>query len=306
MATKRFNNINSLINTLEKAKYETKKISSTKVAVLTNDNRTDVLEEISKQLGGTFDKKPTSESSIGKVIVENYSILAKPANRQGTSSAGVENEVYVVDQINNMIKNSDGVLDGLIFQAKRKTFKISNVVSADRVGADTANRKKADFIVNTKNKTIPFSLKKDDAEMWESADSYYGEKAKEKVDKLALEKKIELKKIPNSGDVMTIDPNVAIKATEQEKKEVIFGSDLLGKGAVLTRTFTKSDFNMKGGVLTINVSTIIEDLNDVPDDYEPYFLIRNDKTRKSPSLYPGLRVLAVYKTRINKNVLVVK
>jgi hypothetical protein len=36
------------------------------------------------------------------------------------------------------------------------------------------------------------------------------------------------------------------------------------------------------------------------------FLIRNDKTRKSIKKYPGIRVLASYKKRINRNVAVVQ
>jgi hypothetical protein len=46
-------------------------------------------------------------------------------------------------------------------------------------------------------------------------------------------------------------------------------------------------------------------MKDVKGDKDVYFLIRNDKTRKSIREYPGIRILAAYKKRINKNVVIV-
>lgn len=300
--------MNQLEAALKKAKYKTKRISAKRVAVLTNENRKDVLATLQGQLGASWDKRPTGASSIGMLMVDGFAVLAKPAKRQGNRSAGVNNEVYCVDQINYMIKESDGVIETLVFKAGRKTFTIKGVVGCKRVGADTAGKKKADFLIETnKRKSIPISLKKDGAEMWESADNYYGEKAKEKVDNLALEKTIELLPMKGGGGVMTIKPNIAIKSTKAEKESVIFGSDILkGKGCVITRTFSKDDFNLEGDVLTIEVTDIYNSMASIPDYAEPYFLIRNDRTRASPKLYPGLRVLAVYKKRINKNVKIVR
>jgi len=38
-------------------------------------------------------------------------------------------------------------------------------------------------------------------------------------------------------------------------------------------------------------------------NYDIYFLIRNDSSRKGSKIRPGLRTLAVKSTRVNKNVL---
>jgi hypothetical protein len=56
----------------------------------------------------------------------------------------------------------------------------------------------------------------------------------------------------------------------------------------------------------VTVSNIITKLEHVHGDKDVFFLIRNDKTRKSIKEYPGIRVLASYKKRINKNVIVVE
>jgi hypothetical protein len=65
-----------------------------------------------------------------------------------------------------------------------------------------------------------------------------------------------------------------------------------------------NSFTIKGDTLTIDVTDIITKMADVTSEKRVYFLIRNDKTRKSLEEYPGLRVLAVYEKRINKNVVV--
>jgi len=83
---------------------------------------------------------------------------------------------------------------------------------------------------------------------------------------------------------------------------------LTSNGSVITRTFTDKDFvmdNMKN-TLFITASGIITRSADIPDKAKVYFLIRNDKTRNNPHMPRGTRVLAAYKSRINKNVMVVE
>lgn len=304
--SKKYGSIQQLARELKGMRYDVKEMTSTKIAVLTNSNRVNLLKEIASKIGAYYDNKPITESSIGRLEIDDLFIYAKPASKQGTSSAGVDNEVFIVNQINNCVKSSDGFIPKLIFDSGKNKLTIKDVIGAKRVGADTSGRKKADFLIETKTSPVPISLKKDGAEMWESADKYYGAKAKKKVDTLAKQGKIALKKISKNGP-LSIEPNVAIKADTKEMLNVIFGSDLIqGNGAVVTKTFKNSDIALNGDTLTIYVSSIITNMGEVPDEYEPYFLIRNDKTRNSPGLYPGLRVLAVYKSRINKNVLVVK
>jgi hypothetical protein len=296
--------LDSLISLVTSAGYPNiKKISNNKIAVLTSENRVDVLKALAKAIkGSTYDKAPSSESSVGKVKLGTFSILAKPAGKQGSASAGVGNEQFLVDTVNKALKKLGSA--NILFKSSDKSFKITNCVKVESVGSDTTGRKKADVMFFTVGgKKIPISIKKDDAETWESADSYFSSQAKVIIDKAVKAKKTKLVK---QGTYYTIEPNIAVTATRQEKMDVVFGSDLGSGGAVVTKTFSKDDFSINGESIKIEVSNIITDLSDVKGDKDVFFLIRNDKTRKSIPDYPGIRILASYKKRINKNVAIVE
>jgi hypothetical protein len=279
-----------------------KKISGSKVAVLTDSNRISVLEKIQKGIkGSVYDTKPGSDSSAGRVKIGNISILAKPASKQGKASAGVENEDIVVNTINSFAKT--GPIN-VLFKGLNKSFNVLGCTLAKSVGADTAGRKKADIVlIDSKGQNYPISIKKDDAETWESADSYFSAEAKRIID-AAIENGDT--KLIHHGSYFTIEPNIAVPATQKEKRDVVFGSDIEGKGCIITKTFTSNSFTMKEDTLEIEVTHIIDSMADVKGPKDVMFLIRNDKTRKSIKEYPGIRILAAYAKRINKNVKVVK
>lgn len=278
-----------------------KKISSNKISVLTDENRVKVLENIQKKIKGSrYDTRPSSDSSVGRIVIGSISILAKPASKQGKASAGVGNEMMVVEMINQYALKT-GI--DVIFKATNKTFTVLNCVKAEQVGGDTAGRKKADIrLIDHKGNIYPISIKKDDAETWESADSYFSEEAKIIIENAIKNKKTRL---IDQGTYFTIEPNLAVKATIKEKQDVVFGSDLQPNGCVITKTFTANSFKLKNDKLIIQCSNIIRTMQDVKGDKDVYFLIRNDKTRKSIKEYPGIRILAAYEKRINKNVVVV-
>lgn len=278
-----------------------KKISSNKISVLTDENRVKVLENIQKKIKGSrYDTRPSSDSSVGRIVIGSISILAKPASKQGKASAGVGNEMMVVEMINQYALKT-GI--DVIFKATNKTFTVLNCVKAEQVGGDTAGRKKADIrLIDHKGNIYPISIKKDDAETWESADSYFSDEAKIIIENAIKNKKTRL---IDQGTYFTIEPNLAVKATIKEKQDVVFGSDLQPNGCVITKTFTANSFKLKNDKLIIQCSNIIRTMQDVKGDKDVYFLIRNDKTRKSIKEYPGIRILAAYEKRINKNVVVV-
>ena len=293
----------NLVNSLVSLGYDKiKKISGNKLAVLVDDNRVTTLEKINKNIKGSiYDRKPSSDSSVGRVNISGFSILAKPASKQGSASAGVENEQIIVDNINKRTKT--GPIN-VVFVAKNKKFTVLNCTKAIQVGGDTSGRKKADIVlIDSKNKRYPISIKKDNAETWESADSYFGLTAAKIIKKAIKDKKT---KIISENGYFKIEPNIAVESTKSEKQDVVFGSDLENGGAIVTKTFSKSSFFDDGDTLIVDCSHIITTLSDVKGDKDVYFLIRNDKTRKSLKEYPGIRILAVYAKRINKNVVIVK
>jgi len=294
-------------NRLKKMGYTNlKRESSRTVSILTDENRVKVLENVAKQLeefNAKYDPNKGS-SSVGAVVADKYTIKARPASKQGKKSAGLDNEDAMIDGIKQFTKGGPitvKITDGI------KTYTYKDVVDVEEVGRDTTNRKKADVRLVIKGGTkIPISIKKDNAEMWESADSYWAPIAKEIVDSEESKGTIEVTK---KGSVFYMTPNIAIEATDKEKKAVVFGNDLLsGKGFVVVRTFRSSDFTLtqNGDILEVNVTKIIDKMSDLRGNSNIYFLIRNDSSRKGSKIRPGLRVLAVSATRINKNVKIVK
>jgi len=301
MAT-RFTTLNSLKEYLSKIGYKDIKDKDTRsLFVLTNENRTTVFSNLLSQLGGKKNPQRTFGGSMGHIDVDSFRVGVKPLSAQGSKSAGVENETNLVQNINNIIQTY-GTCDVMFTDGTNK-FIIKEATSSKRVGADTAGRKKADLLVMSGSKQYPISLKKDNAEYWESADSFWRENATKYLTGMVSENKVNVQSI--GGGVIKITPNIGVEATSEESTDVIFGSDILGKGCVITRTFDGSEFkyNGKTNCLTINVSSVITKLSQVPDSKKVWFLIRNDSTRKSIKEYPGVRVLASYKSRINLNVL---
>jgi len=279
-----------------------KKISGNKIAVLTNDNRIQTLEKITKGIKGSkYDDKPGSDSSVGRVQIGSITILVKPASKQGKASAGVENEDMLVSYINSSTKS--GPMN-VFFVGDNKTFEVFGCVSAKSVGADTAGRKKADIVLEDYNGIrYPISIKKDDAETWESADSYFGAEAKQIIDNSIVAGET---KLVHHGSYFTIEPNIAVPATIKEKRDVVFGSDIEGRGSVITKTFKTNSFETQEDTIFVDCTYVITEMSDVKGEKDVMFLIRNDKTRKSIKEYPGIRILAAYAKRINKNVKVVK
>lgn len=269
-------------------------------------NRIDLLKNIEKlfaDYGAKYDPNKGS-SSVGAVVIGKFSIGAAPASKQGNRSAGLDNEHTLINQLNFFLK--DGPMH-IEFVAGSKRFRVEDVKLAEEVGRDTSGRKKSDVnLLTMDGKKVPLSLKKDNAEMWESADSYWSGKAKEIIDK-----QVSLGKVKLEGTfIKKITPNIAIKATIKETEDVVFGSDIIkGNGAVLYKTYSSSDFKIDpaGETIVVTVSEIYRTIPEVENGKQSvYFLIRNDSSRRGSKIYPGIRVLAVGKTRINQNVLVVK
>jgi len=274
------------------------KKSSTRFIILTNDNRVSVLENIKSKIPNSiYDRSPSSTSSVGQVKVDSFIIIAKPARRQGSASAGVENEKILVDTINNLI--TTGPVN-VVFIAPNKKYSILGCTAAVSVGADTANRKKADVVlIDSKKKEYSISIKKDNAETWESADTYFNKEAKYIIEKAVSQG---ITSLVSRGSYFTLDPNIAVRATDKEKQAVVFGSDIGDTGAIISKSFSASSFKIDGDTLTVECSNIITKLSEVTGDKDVFFLMRNDSTRKSIKEYPGIRILASYKKRINKNV----
>ena len=281
-----------------------KKKSSFRFNILVDGNRLEAMEKMEAAIKMVYPHavwdENAGDSSIGAIVIDRYMVGASPASKQGKASAGLANEHTLFKMIEQITAN--GPMN-IVFRAGRKEYRVDGVTGYRDAGRDTGGRKKADIVlIDQDNKEYPISLKKDKAEMWESADSYWAAKAKSLVDAQVKAGKVTVEPFKN---VNKLTPNLAKKADSREAKAVVFGSDILPNGCVLEKTFT-GRYNIVEETAIIEVTKIITSLSDLKGDYEIWFLIRNDSSRKGSKIYPGLRVLAVKKTRINRNVLQVR
>ena len=296
---------------LRKLGYNTlKNISSKRTAILTNQSRIPLLQEVAKQFeeeGAQYIPEFTTASgslvsSSGVVKIGDLIILAKPLSRQGGGSAGLDNEDALVKEVQEYITKEGWASIAVHFVAGGKTIKVPGVRGVQSVGSDTANRKKSDVNLLTDSGPFPISIKKTNAEYWESADRIWGAKAKVALDFLAQQGDIEL---VEQGGIYTFGKNVtgvAIPATDDERTNFVFGADLLGRGIVVKQTFSNSTFSWdeEKGILQVRCKKIFQTLNDVKNgDEDVYLFIRKDRTRRNP--YPGMRVLATYKSRVSSS-----
>jgi hypothetical protein len=266
------------------------------LAILVNvGDRKSTLNTIQHAIPGAVFNPSTSNSSLGQVEIGGIIVVAKPINRQGGQSAGLQNETELIRHINATIATTPITVS---FHSNKKTISFPNITRAISCGSFSTGRRKSDIqLVDTEERYYGISLKQDDASVWESADSYWGSNARTILDNLVQNGTIHM---TFEGDHYKIEPNVAIKASEEEIVNCVFGSDILASsGAVIQRTFQEDDFcTINGNELPINVSSIIQNVQDIETEHTPWFLLRNDKTRRAKGLYPGIRVVAVYESRV--------
>lgn len=240
-------------------------------------------------------------SSLGGIEYQGGKIIIKPSGKQGVGSAGVANEMElfnILDQMSQQHKEFTVEFrspDG-------ETFEIKNAIGVEHAGKETKGRLKGDVRIVTTDAKYPISIKKVNAEMWESADSYYGAKAAALIDKLKASGKIELTPIGKTDstgrEYVKISPEVVVEPTAEEVENVVFGEDIksLG-GAVIVQTFAPQHFTQEDDKISIECEAIIRSESDIPKSHLMYWLIRNDSTRPSKHGYPGLRIIAAVQTR---------
>jgi hypothetical protein len=283
-----------------------KKDSGSTVSIFVPSNvRQQTIKDIIAKLPDAKYDPDMPGSSIGGIRFNNGKIKIRPLKGQGVESAGLDNEQHLIDTINRFIKEV-GPLKLTFVGDNGKRISADDVTEAIGAGKDTKNRKKSDVNIISNGKLVPISIKKSNAEYWESADTLYGNNADKIIDVLLANGEITLTpidiKTPDGRQKVSIKPEVAVKASAEETMDVVFGSDLLqGGGGVVKDTFTDEHYKLEGNHLTVTADLVITAPEDIPEKLQVYFLIRNDSTRNRPgSKYPGLRVLGSYASRVKK------
>jgi hypothetical protein len=296
---------------LEKAGYSNIKEAGNKLQVLAqipdgekkNDYRVAVMNELLAVLSKAFSDSGVEYSSdarlssLGGIIFSDspVKVLVKDSGKQGDQSAGVANEIEMAGIIASMIEKY-GKVNVKFIDPRGKSLTLRNVTDVDVAGRDTSDRKKADVVLRSKSNQLPVSIKKVNADMWESADSMFGKRAREILDKLIDEKVVKLKKIKMRGDqpVYELSKEIVMEPTEEEAMQAIFGSDINPKGGIVVQTFKPEHFTQEENNITIECHAVITSKEDIPESHIMVWLLRNDSDRNSKTMgIAGIRPLGV-------------
>jgi hypothetical protein len=260
----------------------------------------DLLSAFLKQVPelGPFAGVDAKISSLGFIGFENDNtkVVVKDLGVQGEKSAGVANEAELASILQSMVEKYKSI-DVEFRDPRGKSLKIDNVTEVEMTGKDVKSRKKADVVLKSDSKRLPVSLKKLDAETWESADTMFGEKAREIIDDLVDKGVVELKKLPGD-DGYALSKEIVVEPTEEEAMNAIFGADINPQGGIVIQTFEPEHFVQEGNKITIECHAVIKTKDDIPESHLMVWLIRNNAGRLSKSLgIRGLRPMASVLTR---------
>ena len=305
--------------TLRKNGYEQFKINGNKINVLVqipdgakkNEFRSDVLNEIIEVLkkayandGVEYSSDP-GISSLGGIIFANspVQVVVKDSGKQGDKSAGVANEIELASIIQSVVETY-GSANVTFVDPRGKKMTIKNVINVNVAGRDTGDRKKADVVLQSTKGFLPISIKKLDADMWESADNLFGQRARKILDSLVKQGVVKLNKIGDrklktgTVPVYELSKEIVMEPTQEEALNAIFGSDLNPKGGIVIQTFKPEHFKQDGPTVTVDAHAVITSAADIPASHLMVWLLRNDSTRNGGSLgVAGIRPLGVTLTR---------
>jgi len=282
-------------------------ISKNKIKLLVPaKERKNVIDTLVSKLKYTWDRD-LKGSSIGGVIGKDGTIIIpKPAEKQGGGSAGLGNESFLVNKINQTVEEVGPIT--VVFKSKGKTIKYNKVDAAEEAGRDTAGGKKSDIRLLSNGKVIGnLSLKQENASMWESADKRYKDLMIKLVNRLINKPYTNLglaqsdkKDIYRLYNPKTDEEYGGIIITGLDKSDInsiVFGTDT-PKTVVVKETFDESDFSLSGNVLTVTVHDLLTDIKDIEGSkYEPILVIRHDSTRTATY---GLRPIVYNKDFVYK------
>jgi hypothetical protein len=298
---------------LEKLGFNQLKTIGNEVSILTQPeatHRRTVLKQVDHEFDNAKYNPSTLRSSIGHVDIDYPNskkkgfVTAKPLNRQGDSSAGVDNELKLANQISKALAIANPIT--VVFNAPGKQKIIKNVTDVVVKGRQTTNHAKADIVLKTKGQDFPISIKKNNAEYWESADSYEPARkiSNQIIKKLESTGQVSL---TNQGSFYYLIPSIAFPASAEEKSKMAFGTDILGNGAVISQSFEDDNFEWDDSrsTLKIKVSEILDSEKDLTDENDVWFIVRNDSNRRTRGFYPGLRILACKPKRLTQGVMLV-
>jgi hypothetical protein len=289
--------------------FEDLKISGNKIAALVqipsgakkNQYRMQMMQSIlgilqQNNLDAVY-SNDTGLSSLGGIIFQSspIKIVVKDSGIQGDKSAGVGNELELAAMMQSVIEKY-GTANITFVDPRGVSLSIQNATAVETTGKDVKSRKKADVIISSADRRLPVSIKELSAEAWESADSSFGERAREIISRLSKQGIVKLEKLDktkNGRPIYKLSKEIVIEPTEQEVLDAIFGTDINPEGGIVIQTFEPKHFVQENNNVKIECHAIITNINDIPESHLMVWILRNDSTRNSRILgIQGIRVIA--------------
>jgi len=246
-----------LINKLNLSDDEIRAHAKNRIIIYTDRPRQEIFQAL-RGLGYEKDQI-TGSSGGGFRTPEGIEIIHK--NQTSVGDAGLDNEDIVVTKINERIA-VEGDPITVIFKGPVRSYTYKGVTSAEGVGKETGDNKKADIKLNTNSGVIPISIKKDGPFRWSSAMKTHREvfdavlkpgmgKGTEDLKLVQDEENPKLLNMINPKNGKPYGSIFVLNAPGMDYETLAFGSD---DALVVKRTFEDEDFNFNGDTLTINTS----------------------------------------------------
>ena len=268
-----------LIELFNLTKDNIQKQTSNRIIILSDIPRNEVFKKL-QDLEYKQDKTISGSSVGGFRTPEGIEIIVKSEIAFKTGGAGVGNERFFVDAINNLIQESDDSVT-VIINGGGKTLKYDNITEAKHVGKEGEKKGlKADALLIAGTKTYPISLKEDGSFRWASAmgdlkDLYMTlltKASKDEIPNLQLKTDPEKPRVLQMYNPRINSPYGRIFVTDvpqltkpENINKIIFGED---NAVVVQRTFTESDFVMNKNIINVTATKIITSIEDLnPEDY---------------------------------------
>jgi hypothetical protein len=256
-----------------------------------------------KEIFGPVTMGSTSESYNGETEyfqIGNFRVFAslKPKKHLDYLS-GKDNEGVFYNNIKQYI-DQYGIIN-IKFLKENQKFVLVNDVDGIRNTSLSAVQekvfKKADIVLNGKfHGDFSISLKENRFPAWASVEVIWQNKGR--ILQYALDKYPEIQLVSVVGGKteqhFSNEKSIAIKCSSLEAEKVIFGTDILGRGAIISQTWKSShfDWDNRSRTLIIECQDIISSMSDITPKLWPYYQLRNHSGHKSKFL-PGIAAIAV-------------
>lgn len=289
-----------IMDILNISKDDIKANAKNRITLLTDENRNSIFLKL---IDVGFTKNINIPgSSQGGVEKDGIQVIIKPKSKQGTLSAGKQNEDEFNNLINSHIQKNNNKPITLIFKGSGKTLTYKNVakaVDASTSGATEFDKSDTDLLDPSGRLIVGISLKKQNAVRWESSkrrpiDGVDVFKSFiEKIGKIGSDDEVGkfdnvvLTPLEQKGKYKLTDPEtnqtlskVVVKNTPPSViKNVVFGDS--GKDTIVIKEtfeggFKNYSYDESKETLTINCYKIYTDVDDLMGtDDEPVFAFSN-------------------------------